>query len=90
MADEQCPGSDDICHFPNLGDAIERACPFRWEAAGENVGVGPTEGGLWQAFLASPPHHANIDGRYNKLGVGAFRRASDDLLFIAHVFVRSP
>jgi len=90
MADGRCPGGDAICHFAGLGDAINAACPFGWEAAGENVGVGPSELGLWQAFLASPPHHDNIDGRYNKVGVGAYRRESDGLLFIAHVFVRSP
>lgn len=90
MADGQCPGSDSICHFGGLGDAVENACPFDWAAIGENVGVGASERSLWTAFLGSAPHHANIDGRYNRFGVGAFRRASDDALFIVHVFVRTP
>ena len=90
MADEQCPGTADICHFDGLGNAINAECPFNWTAWGENVGVGQTEFGLWHAFLDSSPHHANIDSRnFNKFGVGAFRRSSDDLLFIVHVFAHN-
>jgi uncharacterized protein YkwD len=87
MADGQCPGGDTICHFDGLGNAITNNCPWSWSAAGENVGVGPSEFALWQAFLDSAPHHANIDSaHFNRFGVGAFRRASDDSLFIVHVF----
>lgn len=89
MADGQCPGGDAICHFAGLGNAITGACPFSWSAAGENVGVGASEGSLWQAFLGSALHHANIDGAYNRFGVGAFRRSSDNALFIVHVFARA-
>jgi uncharacterized protein YkwD len=90
MADGQCPGSDAICHFGGLGNAITSACSFGWSSAGENVGVGSTENGLWQAFLGSAPHHANIDSAsFDRLGVGAFRRASDNALFIVHVFANA-
>lgn len=87
MADGQCPGGDAICHFSGLGNAITNACPFNWTAAGENVGIGSTELGLWKAFLASSEHHANIDSAsYNMMGVGAFRRSSDNALFIVQIF----
>jgi uncharacterized protein YkwD len=87
MADGLCPGGDAICHFGGLGNAITGACPFGWSSAGENVGIGSTELGLWQAFLGSPSHHANIDSAdFDRFGVGAFRRDRDNALFIVHVF----
>ncbi len=90
MAEGQCPGGAQICHFGGLGTAVTNNCPFRWTTIGENVGAGSTELSLWQAFLASAAHHANIDSaNFNRFGVGAFRRTSDNQLFIAHVFARN-
>jgi uncharacterized protein YkwD len=39
---------------------------------GENVGVGPTAASIEAAFMASPPHRANMLGNYTHVGVGVF------------------
>ena len=39
---------------------------------GENVGVGPTAASVEAAFMASPPHRANMLGNYTHMGVGVF------------------
>jgi uncharacterized protein YkwD len=39
---------------------------------GENVGVGPSAGSIEAAFMASPPHRANMLGNYTHVGVGVF------------------
>lgn len=89
MAAGECPGDAQICHFGGLGSAINNSCPWQWTAAGENVGVGGSELSLWKAFLGSAPHHDNIDSAtFTRFGVGAFRRASDNQLFIVHIFAR--
>jgi uncharacterized protein YkwD len=39
---------------------------------GENVGVGPSAASVEVAFMASPPHRANMLGNYTHVGVGVF------------------
>jgi uncharacterized protein YkwD len=39
---------------------------------GENVGVGPSAASVEAAFMASPPHRANMLGNYTHVGVGVF------------------
>jgi len=39
---------------------------------GENVGEGPSASSVEAAFMASPPHRANILGNYTHVGVGVF------------------
>ena len=41
-----------------------------WQGEGENVGVGATPQSIEGAFMASPPHRANILGAYTHVGVG--------------------
>jgi uncharacterized protein YkwD len=43
-----------------------------WRAAAENVGEGSSTQAIEAAFMASPPHRANILGDYTHVGVGVF------------------
>ena len=55
-----------ISHNPNLTTQVQN-----WRAVGENVGVGPDEPSIQQAFMNSAPHRANIlDHDYTQFGVG--------------------
>lgn len=71
-----------LVHNPDLARDVEARCALRWQQLGENIGVtyagddGRTaERSLFQAWLASPPHHANIDYRgYRLAGIGAYRQ----------------
>src|SRR5687768_12731629 len=49
-----------ISHNPNLQQEAGEAVP-NWLQVGENVGTAPDTPTVFQAFLASPPHHGNID-----------------------------
>ena len=55
-------------------------------AWGENVGVGPSVWRLHRAFMASPPHRANILGRFTQVGVGVVR--DDGTVWVTVVFCR--
>ncbi len=72
-----------------------------WSALGENVGVAPTPYSidpavsiqtsttLFNAFMASPAHKANIvNTGYTQLGVGAHKSSDGKLLYVTHVFLR--
>jgi len=42
-----------------------------WAKLGENVGTGPDNATVWNAFLHSAEHYANlVDPSYNRVGVG--------------------
>jgi len=58
-----------LAEDPNTQAAIASYDP-NWQAFGENVGVGPTPQSIEAAFMASPPHRANILGNYTHVGVG--------------------
>lgn len=53
-------------------------------SVGENVGYGSSLDQLLQAFLASPPHAANLLGDYTETGVGIVR--VDGQLWITQIF----
>jgi uncharacterized protein YkwD len=63
---------------------LERLLGPRITAVGENVGYGGSLDQLLQAFMASPPHAANILGTYTRTGVGVVR--VDGQLWITQVF----
>jgi hypothetical protein len=43
----------------------------KWSKLGENVGVGPGNDTIWNAFLHSSEHYANlVDPAFNRVGVG--------------------
>jgi uncharacterized protein YkwD len=46
-----------------------------WTLLGENVGYGATVSSLHRAFMASPPHRANVQrGEFRNVGVGVRRQ----------------
>ncbi len=53
-------------------------------AVGENVGYGGSLDELLKAFMASPPHAANILGAYKQTGVGIVK--VDGQIWITQVF----
>ena len=58
-----------LAEDPHSQAAIASYDP-NWRAWGENVGVGPTPQSVEAAFMASPPHRANILGNFTHMGVG--------------------
>jgi hypothetical protein len=62
-----------LSHNPDLGHQLETHGSPNWTAYGENVGDGPTSSAdtLFQAYMNSPEHRANILGSaYRYLGIG--------------------
>jgi len=62
-------------HNPKLELKLTRACPA-WTAIGENVGVvyGDSVNELFQAYMHSPPHRANIlDKHYSQVGIATVK-----------------
>lgn len=72
-----------ISHNPNLGSVASG-----WESLGENVGVGPDEGTLHDAFMASAGHRQNILGDYTHIGVGVVVE-SDVRMWVTVVFMKA-
>lgn len=70
-----------LAHSNNLGGQV--CC---WKSIGENVGMGSSARQIFNAFMDSSSHRANIlSGRYTQIGVGA-ARSSDGRLWVAQVF----
>ena len=66
---------------------LDRQVRANWKKLGENVGTGPTVDDIFNAFLASPTHRANVvDPRFTKVGVGVVADASGQL-YTAHEFM---
>jgi len=71
-----------LSHNPRLTTLVTG-----WRAVGENVGEGPTIDDLDDAFMASPPHRANVlDRDYTQVGIGTVR--ADGILWITVDFRR--
>src|SRR3954469_3528718 len=67
-----------LSHNPNLVGALQNAGSAAWTEIAENVGEGSSAdpNSLFQAYMASPPHRANIlDPSARYLGVGVVERA---------------
>jgi uncharacterized protein YkwD len=57
-----------------------------WRVAGENVGVGGSMWKLYEAFMKSSPHRANIlERRFERVGVGLY--VHDGFLWVTMIFV---
>jgi uncharacterized protein YkwD len=72
MADVQS-----LYHNPSIVSDITRAGSSAWTEIAENVGEGPSDdpANLFQAYMDSPPHRANIlDPAARYLGVGTVER----------------
>ena len=56
---------EELFHNPDLADVTTG-----WSLLGENVGVGPDVETLFDLFMGSPGHRANILGPYTYIGIG--------------------
>lgn len=66
---DEMAGRQTLSHNPSYGDQILRHRDYR--TAGENVGRGYEQGSLFQAFMNSPGHRANIESdAYSHVTVG--------------------
>jgi hypothetical protein len=71
-----------ISHDPNLAGGVTAD----WTKLGENVGTGTDRQGIWQAFLNSPPHLANlVDPQFTHIGIGT--TFVGDREFVVHRFM---
>lgn len=71
-----------IFHASDLSAGITA----NWVKLGENVGVGGDVGSLFDAFVASPSHLANlVDPAYGHVGVGVV--VAGDRIYTAHRFM---
>jgi uncharacterized protein YkwD len=62
-------------HNPSLAARVGKICP-NWTAIGENVGVvyGNSANTLFQAYMHSPEHRANIlDKSYRQVGIATVK-----------------
>ena len=83
---DQMIAAGTISHDPNLAAEIASVSPD-WRKGGENVGMGGTVDSLFDAFVASPGHYANlVDPQYTRVGVCVGRDASGKL-FTTHRFM---
>ena len=72
----------DIFHSGDLAAGVSA----NWSKLGENVGVGGTARALFDAFVASPTHYANlVDPDYRSIGVGVVW--DGNRMFTAHRFM---
>jgi uncharacterized protein YkwD len=66
-----------LLHNPSLVSSLEHAGTRAWTSNAENVGMGPAgdPDALFQAYMNSAPHKANIlDGSSRFLGIGTVER----------------
>jgi uncharacterized protein YkwD len=69
-------------------DDLSRGIGADWQKLGENVGVGGQVDVLFQAFVDSPTHYANlVDPTYTHVGVGVVNSPDGVRLFTAHRFM---
>lgn len=61
----QMASNHSVYHDGNVGNEVTR-----WRSLAQNTGRGRTCRSTFRSFMASPPHRANILGRYRFLGVG--------------------
>ncbi len=67
-------------------DDIVTGAPADWLKVGENVGRGSSVAAVWQAFLDSPSHAANVlDPEYDLVGVGVAWNA-EGRMYTTHRF----
>lgn len=72
---EHLAKTGDLAHNPNLTSQVTKRCPA-WTAIGENVGVvyGDSVDQLFQAYMNSPEHRANIlDKHYRQVGIATVK-----------------
>ncbi len=71
-------------------DDIVTGAPTDWQKVGENVGRGGSLIAVWEAFMASPSHAANVlDPSYDLVGIGVVW-TDDGRLYTTHRFAATP
>jgi uncharacterized protein YkwD len=79
----QMAGQGRIFHSTPLSGTLRYVT---WRVAGENVGVGTRMWKLYQAFMDSSPHRANIlEHRFRRAGVGLY--VHDGFFWVTMIFV---
>jgi len=74
-------------HLAHTAD-LTAGVTVAWERMGENVGFGSNLGLVWNAFLNSPPHLANVtDPVYDSIGV-AVEIDGNGILWTTHRFLQ--
>lgn len=69
-------------HTPDLAANVSSS----WTKLGENVGYGPNNDLIWNGFLNSAPHYANlVDPAYTHVGIGVAFRAGTE--WVVHRFM---
>jgi hypothetical protein len=81
-------GQGKISHDPNLAGVATSVDP-NWRSAGENVGVGYSVSSLFDAFMNSSGHRANIlKSTYNRVGIGVVH--SGGKIWVTVRFLQGP
>ena len=79
---QQMAASNTLAHNPNYKTQVTTS----WYRIGENVGYGGSEATLFQAFVSSPGHRANLlRPEYNRVGIGQV--IVNGRLWTTHVFI---
>jgi uncharacterized protein YkwD len=64
---EHMAATGTLSHTPNLASGVSSD----WTKLGENVGFGPNNDLIWNGFLNSPKHYANLtDPAFTHVGIG--------------------
>jgi hypothetical protein len=74
--------ADKLAHEPDLTAGVSE----NWTKLGENVGTGPSVDLIWDAFLKSPKHYANLsDPAFTHIGVGVAYQGTKQ--YVTHRFM---
>jgi uncharacterized protein YkwD len=81
--------ADQLARHGSLShSSLSAGMPEGWTKLGENVGRGPSIDAVFQGFMGSPAHRANlVDPAYNWGGTGVAIGA-DGTVYVVQVFAR--
>ena len=84
---QQMAAANGIRHNPHLVHEVDSEVTTEWTKLGENVGWDYSVQDLFDAFVNSPKHYANlVDPTFSKLGVGVAVTSSGQI-FTSHEFM---
>lgn len=74
--------NDVLAHEPDLTAGVTE----NWVKLGENVGTGPSVDPIWDAFVHSPKHYANLaDPAFTHIGIGVAYNGAKQ--YVTHRFL---
>lgn len=73
----------------NYAQQVPAQCGGAWQKVGENVGYGYDSGAIFNSFVASSAHRANILSDFTHVGIGAYV-ASDGKIWVTQIFAKCP